>query len=289
MIKKAKESLEAWRHPVRSPELKGHIKYFWTLRQLEPFSVNHVLIPVSNIDTIYNLGAPIFYLFPDRKMEICGTHVLGVRNTSVRVLQSAPIVMIGVSFDDFSALPFLKRPLRNLAHRIIDVERKEDALPPPIPPEMDAQHLLFESGVDFGECLSVLESAWLRRADFTLGPSEEELRILHAFREKEDDESILSFCQRADEHPKKLERMLYKYVGLPPKQYTEIRRAQRLHAEMIRGEGLELAHAAFDFGYFDQSHMNRSVRKLFSTSPARLQKGNVTAKSIIRTSDCDRM
>ncbi len=286
-MKKTNETMDAWRYPVRNPALKGRIKYFWALRQLEPFSVDHVLMPVSNIDTIYNLGAPITYLFPDREIEIHGTHVLGVRNTSVRVLQSAPIVMLGVSFDDFSALPFLKRPLRDLAHDIFETEREGDTAPRLIPPEMETQYLLFKSEGDFGESLSALESAWLRRADFTLGPSEEELRTLHAFREKEDNDSILSFCQRTGEHPKKLERMLYKYVGLPPKQYTEVRRAQRLHAEIVRGEGLELAHAAYDFGYFDQSHMNRNIRKLFSTSPARLQKGNVTAKSIIRISDCD--
>ncbi len=286
-MKKAKKTLEAWRYPVRDPALKGRIKYFWTLRQLEPFSVDHVLMPVSNIDTIYNLGAPIIYLFPDREIEIRGTHVLGVRNTSVRVLQSEPIVMLGVSFDDFSALPFLKRPLRDLAHGIFEAEREGDTAPPLIPPDMDAQCLLFKRGGDFGEYLPALESAWIRKADFTLGPSDEELRILQAFREKEDYESVLSFCRRTGEHPKKLERMLYKYVGLPPKQYTEVRRAQRLHAEIVRGEGLELAHAAYDFGYFDQSHMNRSVRKLFSTAPSHLRKGNVTAKSIIRISDCD--
>lgn len=283
------EMLQARRYAVHDPALRGRIKCFWALRRLEPFSVDHILMPVGNIDVVYNFGAPVAYVFPDRETRVDGAHVLGVRTGPVRVVHTAPIIMVGVSFDDFAALPFLKRPLRCLAHRIIDAKPENFPGLPSFAPESDAPRRRLGCEETLEERLVSLESAWLRSADFSLAPSEEELRVLRAFRDKDDDERILDFCRRGGTHPKKLERMLYKFVGLSPKQYADVRRAQRLYAEIARAEGAELAFAANDFGYFDQSHMGRNVRKHFDASPAALRKKRLTAKSIIRIVDSDEM
>jgi AraC-like DNA-binding protein len=68
--------------------------------------------------------------------------------------------------------------------------------------------------------------------------------------------------------PRQLQRAIVGNVGLPPKALQRVMRMQRfLHLARRRGE---LAAAAADAGYADQSHMTREVRALSGLTPARL-------------------
>jgi AraC-like DNA-binding protein len=67
---------------------------------------------------------------------------------------------------------------------------------------------------------------------------------------------------------RQLRRILVAEIGLPPKAYQRVVRMQRfLDVASLRAD---LAAAAADAGYADQSHLSREVRELSGLTPAQL-------------------
>ena len=84
------------------------------------------------------------------------------------------------------------------------------------------------------------------------------------FREK------VTLRQAADEihaHPAHLVRMFSREFGISPHQYLTGRRVDL--ARQLLLDGLPPSAAAAAVGFFDQSHLNRTFRRLLGTSPGR--------------------
>jgi len=67
-----------------------------------------------------------------------------------------------------------------------------------------------------------------------------------------------------------LQRMLYDKTGKSPSFWLSLARV-RGAARALFGLA-SLSETAFEFGYCDQAHMSRDIRRWFGTSPARLKK-----------------
>jgi AraC-like DNA-binding protein len=69
-------------------------------------------------------------------------------------------------------------------------------------------------------------------------------------------------------HPKKLERLFVRYVGVTVKKFSKIIRFHDIHS-VLREEGLDdLTQKVLDKGYFDQAHFNRDFKKLTGLTPS---------------------
>jgi len=81
--------------------------------------------------------------------------------------------------------------------------------------------------------------------------------------------TLVSDCAKALEvHPKKLERLFIKNIGVSVKKYSKIIRFLDIHM-VLEEEGLEnLTHKVLDKGYFDQAHFNRDFKKLTGQTPS---------------------
>lgn len=79
--------------------------------------------------------------------------------------------------------------------------------------------------------------------------------------------SVSNCAVELEIHPKKLERLFIKYVGVSVKKYSKIIRFYAIHS-ILREEGLEnLTQKVLDKGYFDQAHFNRDFKKLTGHAP----------------------
>lgn len=80
--------------------------------------------------------------------------------------------------------------------------------------------------------------------------------------------SVSDCAEELEVHPKKLERLFIKYVGVSVKKYSKIIRFDDIHS-VLREEGLEdLMQKVLDKGYFDQAHFNRDFKKLTGLIPS---------------------
>ena len=67
-----------------------------------------------------------------------------------------------------------------------------------------------------------------------------------------------------------LNRVFRKEIGLPPHAYQTQARVKR--AKILLAQGMPIAHAALEVGFFDQSHFTYHFKRLLSFTPATYQK-----------------
>ena len=80
--------------------------------------------------------------------------------------------------------------------------------------------------------------------------------------------SVADCAVRLKIHPKKLERLFIKYLGVSVKKFSKIIRFHDIHS-VLREEGLgDLTQKVLDKGYFDQAHFNRDFKKLTGLTPS---------------------
>lgn len=75
-------------------------------------------------------------------------------------------------------------------------------------------------------------------------------------------------------HPRKLQRLFHRHVGVGPK-WIIVRKRIREAAERLRtGKGVDPAALAVDLGYYDQAHFIGDFRTLVGTTPERYARLN---------------
>jgi len=67
---------------------------------------------------------------------------------------------------------------------------------------------------------------------------------------------------------KTLQRIISKNTGRTPAAWLSLARVRK--SARVVGKSLNLAQSAIDFGYFDQSHMNREFRRWLNITPAKV-------------------
>ncbi|MDF2178096.1 helix-turn-helix domain-containing protein [Aliiglaciecola sp. CAU 1673] len=78
------------------------------------------------------------------------------------------------------------------------------------------------------------------------------------------------FCEQMGIGQRQLQRLCKEWIGLSPKQYQRIARANQALHFLQKGEDTPLAQIALASGYADQSHMQREVKWCFGQTPLSL-------------------
>lgn len=92
-----------------------------------------------------------------------------------------------------------------------------------------------------------------------------------------DDISLQQMAALVNLNPFHLVRIFKKTVGISPYDYLLITRTE--HAKQLLRAGYQVQEAAITSGFYDSSHLNRSLRRIASTSP----KSFLLSKSQYRT------
>lgn len=100
-----------------------------------------------------------------------------------------------------------------------------------------------------------------------------QVRTVRRYIETHADEEIRlkTLASLADISPWRLNRLFSSQVGMPPHEFQNMVRVNRVKAMV--SDGVELAEAAVAAGYSDQSHMTRCFRKVVGMTPGKYAEG----------------
>ncbi|MCG8688707.1 MAG: helix-turn-helix domain-containing protein [Desulfobacterales bacterium] len=255
---------ETIRYYPRSAPLKHLIKYFWVFESQSPVILNHTLLPVSNIDLIFNLCSPTVYEKRKKVFETPGnTFFSGLRSEPIIMKQSGLIFTLGVAFFPAGFFPFFGIPVSEFKNITVGLQ---DILPKKT--ERITQALMKEETTLAK--IRVLEQFFMELLNEKNLLPQKSGRLLNQF--YRENTGVNAFCDGYGIHPRKLERIFNRYVGTSPKGFLRLNRFQSALNSLLKDEHLPLTRLAYDFDYYDQPHFIRDFKAFTGASPSRFLK-----------------
>lgn len=223
--------------------LTGLVSHYWLSRNSA--AGEHLVLPDGCVDLVLRV---------DRGADF---QAFGTRTRPSPVPVTAGASYLGIRFRPGMNRHFRLPPGRLLANGQWAVSR-----PAGLHPDALASRL---SDPDLPEYLNRCLLWWLGRHP----PARQRLDIaLRVAGSVDRSISVPAWADRANLSPRHLERLFREHLGLTPKTYLNIRRAQRALALLTReGERLTAGDAALAAGYADQSHCTRDLRRYMGVTP----------------------
>lgn len=253
-------SIQTVRRAPAHPMLKSLVRYLWLMISGENESMNHWLMPVCNADLVVNLSFPAKYTYQDGQTTLMtGAHLCGIRMQCCHVVQMGPLRVLGAAFHSAGLYPFVSEPLATLVDRTIPLET--------IIPGFSS--LIFANLAASPEDeLQVLENELIRALD-SISPDRIAIpEAILKFSAPGTVESIKSFCAQNDIHPRRLERLFRRHVGIAPKEYLMLSRFHGSVLGLIDRPQESLTEQTYDYGYYDQPHFNRTFIRFTGRTPS---------------------
>ena len=224
-------------------ELEKYIKLYWTAYNPTQEAVEMPIVPDGSMHIIWLNG----YIFLSGFME------------EASVISIAPEdKFLGIQFQPYALALLLECSVSEFNNKDLPLESLNKVLEEDIRSIMEKKHL--QPNDAFNHYFKRLFSD--KSVDELLLNT---LELLHASHGN----ILVSDCAKTLEvHPKKLERLFIKNIGVSVKKYSKIIRFYDIHA-VLEEEGLEnLTQKVLDKGYFDQAHFNRDFKKLTGLTPS---------------------
>lgn len=250
-------------YPV-TPVLKRFIKYFWITESDRPVRVSHKILPMNNIDFIINLSSRMQYDLNDGPIDTPGNCFFsGIRNRYFTMNQSGNVCILGVSFYPAGLYPFVSVPISEFRNQTLEIDaviRKFST---------DIENRL--SGEESAQRkIELLEAYFVSLITPENIPDKEIYSLVNQFYYHGSD--IGHFCDSYGVHPRTLERLFNKYVGLSPKLFKRLNRFQGVLKQIMHDGDRSLTSTAYDNDYYDQAHFINEFKSFAGTSPTRFLK-----------------
>lgn len=239
--------------PPRGP-LSRYVATLWYASGQIPYR-RESLLPTGNVDLIINLGSP--FLVGGRRVVDGWTRGLQTRPSENEPLAETHVV--GVSFRDHGALPFLGVPVAELSDEVVSIEELWGR-------QIAAglrERLWEERGAE--SKLAVLEAYLSRRLP---DGDSRTARVEHALaRLRSAPVAVSTLCRELEISPKHLISEFRRVVGAPPKAVARLQRFNRLLGAIDARQPMEWAELAYAQGYSDQAHMIHEFREFSGVTP----------------------
>ena len=239
----------AWFHPA--PRLMPLVECYWTLDVTDASPPAEVrALPDARVDLVFDLSSdpPRAWLAGPRQSADCYRHTRPTHLLGATLLPTALEPLFGLSPASLSADWHALEPLLGaLGHELVAAVA---ALA-----DRDAR-------------LAFLDAFLAAR----LADAHVDVRVRRAIVAVEGaggDIDVGSLSARVAASPRQLTRLFRDCMGMGPKRFGRIVRAQAALRRLVQGE-TPLAELAADLGYADQAHLTRELRQLFGVAPARL-------------------
>ncbi len=267
--------LSTTKYSVSNPLLKNIINYFWVLESEADVSVNHKLLPVSNVDMIFNFcSSPITYINEEGNTETKSIHLNGIHNRCYSIVQTGKLKVFGVSFHEAGLFPILKLPLNKLADKTINL----DDIVTEFTDEIMEKTVLADTDK---EIFKIIENKIVDLLDISLMPDKSIYSILKLYKSGEN-LNINDFCLDTGINRRTFERIFNKYIGINPKLFMRINRFQKAIKELHQAN--LLTSIAYDYNYFDQTHFIKDFKSFTGCTPSEFLNKNTSVKQIIKLS-----
>ncbi len=265
--------LQVCRHPARNPLLKSIIKYFWVIESESIISISHKLLPVNNVDIIFNLSSPIEYITDEQNStNSTRIHFNGPRDKCVIIRQTGKLRVFGASFYPTGLFPMLNTPLKEFTGRTVGIDEITGTFTDEIQDTISEVHTN-------AEVIKKIEKVIAESIDFSLIPDRDVFELVRIF--NSEDYCISDFCEEYGINQRRLERIFKKYIGVSPKLFQRVNRLNRI-INQLQNEDLDnLALCAYDHNYTDQSHFIKDFKAFTGSTPTEFLNKPGSVKQII--------
>lgn len=267
--------LKVTRYHPRHPILRPLIKFYWVLKSEQPTTLHHKLLPVNNVDLVFNFSSPARYSSGGKVEHVPRYSFYGLRNEYVVVRQVGELDMLGVSFFPGGLRAVLKSPLSEFRNRAVDL----DAVIPNSGSALDER--LACSGA-IHQRIEALEVYLSELVDPGLIPSTDTYGLIKDFCASTDGTNVTDFCDRQGISARRLERMFGEWIGTSPKGFKRLNRFQKALNRLLKKGYTDLTSLAHEYDYFDQAHFIRDFKSFTGSSPLRFVKENKSLKQLLK-------
>jgi AraC-like DNA-binding protein len=263
-------------------QLAKYIECYWfAYSDKPPFREKESLIPDGTIELIFNFGDSYAQISGDRKIEIKGSHVIGIRKESLIISQTTKQNLFCIRFKLGGIYPFFKIPVHLFANGFFQLQEL------------------------FGNEFAELEERLYEAADNSQRIVLVEYYLLKKLHYKLDDYLFVGKCYQAifssnaikvndlvsrfNTNYKTLERKFFNVLGLSPSELIKIKRFNNAVLLMYACKYDSLTSIGYECGYFDQAHFIRDFKQLTGYSPKEFIKEQFTIVQVIQPALAERM
>ncbi len=230
------------------PALAEHVHGYWRLSVVNPPARLRV-VPDGHVDLVFDA-------------ERREAYVAGPRDTPLEVEHARATELLGVTLSPGSAMALLAL--------------EAGALSPGWSP---LESVLGERGRALAERVADAPTALLRVSVVEtfllarLAPKDRRLeRALSVIDASDGRVAVAELGRETGTSPRNLSRLFHAWVGLSPKHFARIVRAQAALKRLTEHEPTEFGALAAELGYADQAHLARELKEIAGAAPSRLAK-----------------
>lgn len=264
--------LKTTRYAVVHPLLKNIVKHVWILENTSALTINHTLLPVPNIDLIFNLSSPIEYVLDDVSI-LKGSHINGLRNKPCIIRQTGKIKVIGISFHETGLFPLLRMPLSDFLNQAVPLDQVLAEFNQRLSEKI-------ASSSSNAEILNIIEEELAASIDLDLMAENSVLSAINVLK-TQPEKPIARLCEECGISPRQLERLFNKFVGTSPKSFQRIQRFSSIIRQLENIKGKNLTWISIENDFYDQSHFLKEFKTMAGESPSEYIKHNSSVRQII--------
>jgi AraC-like DNA-binding protein len=244
------------------PQLSHLVRHFLILESAGTERVLHRLIPDGNPGIVFHFGA-LFEPFPR-------SFAYGPITRPQNIVSDGPIGVFVVVLQPYAMSLLTNRPAHTFVNSVLSLHEFRGGL-------VAERRLLYCTSHQ--QRLDVIQRFLLRFEPLSPDPM---VSYSLQWLEEHEAPAIEELAGELSVGRRTLERAFQSTIGISPKQYAGILRTQHflkalscVHAESITG-------LAYEFGYYDQSHLIRDFKTRTGITPGRYVAGGALALNFIR-------
>lgn len=257
----------------RAKHLKNLIKYFWVF-ECPKINLCHKLLPVNNIDIIFNFLSPMTFEKNGITFETpSNIFFRGLTKKYILMKQQGAVLIIGASFFPAGFYPFFGIPISEFRNETFGL----DTILKNVANEIEAKLIDTDT---IPRKIELLEDFFIDQLDQNALLPLDTYKLLTHF--SLSNMSINNFCLRNGVHHRTFERLFNKYIGTTPKLFSRLSRFQIILNNLIKRQEKNLTTLAHEFEFFDQPHFIKDFESFTGSSPSKFLKENQAIKQIIK-------
>ena len=231
------------------PQLSHLVRHFLILESPGPEKLLHRLIPDGNPGIVFHYGAP-FAPFPT-------SFAYGPITRPYTIESSGNIGVFVVVLWPYALSLLTRRPAHMLVNNVLSLHELRGG---------QAVEKELVRAASHQQRLDIIQT-FLLRFDTPLPDP----MITYGLQWLEDHEApgIEELAGRLTIGRRTLERVFQTTIGISPKQYAGILRTQHFLKALSRGDVSTITGLAYEFGYFDQSHLIRDFKRRTGITPGK--------------------
>ncbi len=239
--------------------LHSYVREYWYLECEARLSAYHeeYMHPRGGFGIVFNLGDKVRL---DAELIAEPIFLDGVNTVSRKVGFLGHVELIGISFYEGGAYPFLGVPLVELLNDTTFLDALDR-------PDLLRLHARLSEASSLLARIQLIEEWLISR--LSLGKARDPLipASLTRLREREGQLPIPELARELAVSQRHLERLYQSQVGMSPKQYARLLRVETARLALKQMNGQSTAGLAAELGFFDQSHFIREFSIIIGMTP----------------------